>query len=629
MSVTNSFHSSAKKHAIGSAAKLNSCELHNGRGYHSYFYDENKIFDIIGTAKTLSADTENFINSTFAGAIEEYNKSQKRQDRIIKSSAFEHFCENKKLDIANEFILQLGAKEFWDKYRIDTVIQTRKGEKIIKDYPGEIKKVMNDIFKKQAEAYEQIYETHGDIILENIKKAKAEAEKIMSDFSDEELKTFSDISDKKTKERKPFIEALPDPDRYFEYTEATETLATIKKLKLEDRTERGQMHIKIINEVGHYDEFSPHAHGISVCWADGYDNSLGSRVAKSVVLNKWALGVVQDRLHEIAFEEMQKHPEIFAGELLEDKQIGRNFDYTAEQIMRRKQKELKSEIDTIAKQGQEYIEQHRKESRELEKEIDQLQDTKFVFLNELNSIMENSAETLNELVEQTVDSALENSNGAYDNALYYLAACSDDEFDDISEKGYNLKKQILRENFDVEPMQAGLDNLINKIEENKVQLSWKEKQEFWKEYKNMTGSFWEELPELQKSLKFEIGKEYDNRRAALRSFYDAQYLLRSTRNIFVMIYAAIKAFISLENKESAEAKIKALTDERQIIINSTASFKKYSNYFREELKAGRRPCEKYLDEMTNILIFIDEKQSERSEPAKQMKTDFPTDPGNW
>lgn len=625
MAITNSFHTSAKKHAVSDAAKLSSCELHNGRGYHSYFYDENKIANLVGTANTLSADTEAFINSTFAGAIDKYNEKQKRQDRKIGSSAFEHFCENKNLDIANEFILQLGGKEFWDKYRIETVIQTRKGEKVLKDFPEEIKTVMNDIFKKQGEAYERIYETHGAVILDRIKTTKAEAEKVISAFSDEERQTFFEISTKKTKDRKPLIEALPEPDKYFEYAEAAETLATIKKLKLEERTANGQMHIKITNEVGHYDEFSPHGHGISVCWADGYENGLESRVAKSVVLNKWSLSVIQDRMREIAQEEMQKHPEIFAGEILEEKQIGRTLNYTTEQFIRKQQQELlnqkaalkketdmlKSEIDTMTKQGQEYIEKHRAESRAIEKEIDQLHDTKYSVLNELNSIIENSAETLNELIEQSVDSALENSNGAYDNALYYLAACSEDEFDEISEKGYKLKKQIMRESIDVEPMQAGLDNLIKTIERNNVQISWKERQEFWDKYKDLTGNFWEEYPDLQKSLKFEISTEYDNRRAALRSYYDAQYLLRSTRNIFVMIYAAIKAFMSLNNKEAAERKIEALKKERQNLIDNTTTFKKYSNYVRTELKAGRRPCEEYLNQLTDIVRYVDEKQKSR------------------
>ncbi len=277
------------------------------------------------------------------------------------------------------------------------------------------------------------------------------------------------------------------------------------------------------------------------------------------------------------------------------------------------QKELvETEVDTIAMKGYKYIEQHKKERRELEKQIDQLMDTKYMILNGIDSIVENSTEALNELVEQTVDSIMESNNTILNNAVFYISACSCDELDDISEKGYKLKKQIFGENIDVEAMQDGLDNLINHIENN-VQLSWSERQEFWKRYRELSGTFWEELPDLQNRLKYEIGKEYDNRRAAVKSFYDAQYLLRSTRSIFVMVYATIKALKAIEKQRDVEVKIEALNRERQCLIENTATVKKYSNYVRSELKAGHRPCEKYLNKLTEIVRYVDEEAAKYRE----------------
>lgn len=623
MAITNSFHTSSKKHAISSTAKLSSCELHNGRGYHSYFYDEKYISDIFGTAKTLSADTEAFINSTFAGAIDKYNDKQKRQDRKIDSSAFDYFCENKNLDIANEFILQLGSKEFWDKYRIDTVIQTRKGEKVLKDFPEEVKTVMNGIFKKQGEAYERIYETHGAVILEKIKTDKAAAEKVMSEFSDEERQTFFEILSKKTKDRKALIEELPEPDKYYDYAEAAETLATIKKLKLEERIENEQMHIKIINEVGHYDEFSPHGHGISVCWADGYENGLQSRVAKSVVLNKWSLSVIQDRMREIAQEEMQKHPEIFAGEILEEKQIGRTLNYTTEQFIRKQQQELlnqkeslqkekdvlKSEIDTITKQGHEIIEKHKAESRELEGNILELQDKQFLLMNQINEIIENEAEVLEDMVDRTVENVLTAKNGLYDDAFFYLAHCSDEEFLDVSEKGYNLKKDYVKQNVDDKGMQDGFEELVNQIEQAQT-ISWQERQEFWNEYKEMTDMYWNVYPDLQKDYKATISKGFTEKYILSSAYYDALHTLRTTNNIFVMMYMAVKAMFLGIQKNALENELNELIEERKNLIEKTANFKKFCKEYREDLKQGIAPNEKYLDKMSDLVSMVYDKRLE-------------------
>ena len=46
-------------------------------------------------------------------------------------------------------------------------------------------------------------------------------------------------------------------------------------------------------------------------------------------------------------------------------------------------------------------------------------------------------------------------------------------------------------------LQSGLDAVINTIENNSVQISWEKRQEFWDIWKELTGIYWEELPELQ------------------------------------------------------------------------------------------------------------------------------------
>lgn len=390
MSLSNSFHSSAKKHAISSAGKLASVELHNSRGYYSFYYDEGKIHALTGTPGTISNDVEQYINATFSGAVDAYNKKQKRQDRRITETPFEYFAENKSLDIANEVIFQLGGKEFWDRWRTDTIIQTTKGERVLKDFPEEVKKVMDEIFTLQGKAYEKIYETHGTEILARIQTAKEEAQKVIDGLSEEEKKEYEQIFEKPVKGRKRLIDALDKPEKYQAYTDAAATLSTIKKLRLQERIEAGDMHIKLLNNTSHYDEFSPHGHGVSVCWTSGYKTGLENRVAKSVVLNQWSLAVIQDRLREIAKEEMEKYPEIFQGEVLAEKGKGRNLDYSVEQIQRQAHSELKEQ--TEAAKLEVAAAQSRKE--ELLTEIEELEKKKSDAEGDANEAMERTmAET--------------------------------------------------------------------------------------------------------------------------------------------------------------------------------------------------------------------------------------------
>ena len=340
MSLSNSFHSSARKHAITSAGKLASVERHNDRGYYSRYYDKSKICSVIGDASTIVEDTKKYINDTFTSVVEDYNDNQKRADRRIKVTPYEHFCSNKSLDIANEVILQIGDKEFWSRWRTDTEIEIKEKKVVLKEFPENIKTVMNEIYKKQAEAYEQIYVTHGEQILELVTKDLKAANDAMAKFSKEEKEKFEDIFKREGKEQKALIEELDEPDRYISYAAAQTTIAAIKKLKLESRMRDKQMHIKLLNLTTHYDEFSPHGHGVSVCWTEDYKTGLSSRVAKSVVLNPWALTVIQDRLREIAEAEIAKHPEIFQEQELGEKKRGRNLDFSTEEITRINQQKL-------------------------------------------------------------------------------------------------------------------------------------------------------------------------------------------------------------------------------------------------------------------------------------------------
>lgn len=329
MSVTNTFHSSTKGNSIGGKGKLSAVQLHNERGYFSFDYDKNKIFSLIGDVSQLTKSVEDYINLNFQSSIDEYNEKQKRADRKIKKTPFEYFSDNKNLDIANEIVFQIADKEFWSATRIEKEKVVNGKKHIIKDFPDEVKMIMNNIFLKQIKAYENIYKTHSEEILRRIMKDYEFSKEIISSFTEDEIELFSKGKGLKKAEKLEYINALTDEqkEKYERFLSAEATIDFVEKKRIIDRIKEGKITIKIINLASHFDEWSPHGHGVSVCSVKGFENGLNKRVAKSVVLNKWSLEVIQDVLHEIAEKEMAKYPELFT-EKLEEKQKGRNYNFS-------------------------------------------------------------------------------------------------------------------------------------------------------------------------------------------------------------------------------------------------------------------------------------------------------------
>lgn len=371
--ISNSFHSSSKKHAISDTSKLASVQLHNERGYFSWEYDQSKIHHLIGDNNSLVNDVKNYINEKFQKEIDASNERQKQACRRIKTDAYTHFCDNKNLDIANEVIFQVGDKEYWNRFRTEKIITKNNKKYILKSYPEVLKKVMDEIFRKQAYAYEHIYETHKQLILDKISEAYRSAEQVLNTMDPDKKERYEKIAKTKPKERKSLLNALKEHEReeYAAFFDAYETKTSIDKKNLIDRIEADALEIKLLGMTGHYDEWSPHAHGISVCSASGYKTGLNSRVAKSVVLNKYALEVIQDRMREIAKEEMDKHPEIFAEAELANKGKGRNYDYDTEQWIRMKQAELVEQVTTLTDKVQELEQKVTDTEKDAEEKIKQ------------------------------------------------------------------------------------------------------------------------------------------------------------------------------------------------------------------------------------------------------------------
>lgn len=390
MAISNSYHTSAKDHAITSAAKLSAVQKHNARGYFSWDYDSGKIHNLIGSAAELSKETKDYINKKFEKTIEEYNAKQRQKCRRIMLQPFGYFCENKSTDIANETIFQVGDMDFWEQFRIEKEVKRNGKTYTQKSYPEEIKKVMDHIFRLQAEAYEQIYKTHGHIILKKITERKESAEAYIESIAPDLRWKYEQLF-LQPKKRDNLIKSMNLTDQelegYEKFFRARSDLSAIEKKKLIVRTSEGQMEIKLINLVAHYDEWSPHAHAVSVCSTSGYSRGMNERVAKSVVLNKWSLEVIQDRMREIAIEEMAKHPDLFPDLQWEEKGQGRNKDYRKEKYIRMRQRKLQEHHQKINLE----IEQKETKLSQLKTKVMDLQEQKNTVQQELVGIVDEYA----------------------------------------------------------------------------------------------------------------------------------------------------------------------------------------------------------------------------------------------
>lgn len=586
MAFTNSFHSSARGHSIKNAAKLSGCQRHNSRGYQAWDYSADKISALIGQPENLGADVRAFIDDTFAGAKDRYNEKQKRADRLIAGSPFEHFNNNKKMDIATESILQVADKEFWDEFRTDEVIVRRGKEYTRHSFSPEVQSVMDSIFARQLEAYEHIYETHKDEILEKVKSEQALCQEVISALGSEKVLRYDKIRVSKGKEREAAIKALSpeEQEEYATYTAAADTLNSIEELRLIERIENNQMHIKVVNATGHYDENSPHAHAVSVCWADGFKSGLDSRIAKSVVLNRWSLEVIQDRLHEIAQIEINKHPEIFRGRQLDEKQQGRQGYYSKEQYIRR--------------------------------QVESLRRNAFLMSRHIDTTASRIENQFENIVADAIENVTSSSSGVFDNVMFLMSECSDERFEELDREGRELKEKLLPQTLEIDPMKNGLLNTLNQIKASNKELSWEERQKLWEQYNNVSREFWNVRAELKQGYDALISAEYGNRRNAMQSFYDAQYTLRRTRSIFVALGCFVWAMVSLARQDAIERKIEGLKAERKELISNTASFKKFSNAYREDLKAGKLPTERYMSSMESIVRDMDAEAA--AQPRKKI-----------
>lgn len=345
--ISTTMHSSAKKHSVKGKSDLMKIAKHNDRGYLSVSYDKNKIQSVVGDSATIESDTIQFIDKQFEPTIHQYDQKQKRKDRKIGDvSASDYFDQNRQTDLAVEQIFQVADKDFWSRWRKDETRTSSRGKKYsTHTFDSSIIDPMNQLFREMALVVENLYgeDATRERILSKILEAKNKSTAFINSIPKTDRDRFDLILKLKKEEKQQAIALLSKEEQntIVEYNEAKAELKLIKGKQLIERTENGQMHFKIINVTAHYDEWSPHAHMVGVAWADGFKNGLESKIAKSVYLNKYALEVAQERIHELVEEKIKepKYQSIFQEEKMKPKEEGRNHDFTPSQIASIKESE--------------------------------------------------------------------------------------------------------------------------------------------------------------------------------------------------------------------------------------------------------------------------------------------------
>ena len=253
-------------------------------------------------------------------------------------------------------------------------------------------------------------------------------------------------------------------------------------------------------------------------------------------------------------------------------------------------------------------------------------------LNEINmeidSVIDNLEVRLDSHLKQALENVANDRSGIYDNVMFLMAECDDDRFEELDREGQELKEELLQKIASNASPSDGLDKVIEDINSGKKKaISWEERNKLWETYRTVSDDFWRVRAELKDDYQNAISEAYERRRDAMRSYYDARYLLRRSRTFIGLFAALVWVCIATSQQWKVENEIKAMKEERQKLITNTATFKKYSNASREDLKAGKMPFETYLESMTDVVKtldaeatkFHDRKIDPRKEALKKME----------
>lgn len=111
-------------------------------------------------------------------------------------------------------------------------------------------------------------------------------------------------------------------------------------------------------------------------------------------------------------------------------------------------------------------------------------------LNEINAtidqVLDDVGQRVDTYIQGLTGELLGESADAYNDAMFFVLSCSDDEFDEISKRGHELKQKIsLEEIADAGSVKRSLDEKIASIAARKMELdapTWQMRQKLWERY---------------------------------------------------------------------------------------------------------------------------------------------------
>lgn len=208
---------------------------------------------------------------------------------------------------------------------------------------------------------------------------------------------------------------------------------------------------------------------------------------------------------------------------------------------------------------------------------------------------------------EAIEDVLNNQEGIYSNILFLAANCDDDRFVELDQEGYELKEHLMQEALQraQNPIRIGLDQTIADINCGKKELTWEERRRQWEIYNKASQDFWRYRADFWRDMKSDLDSLYRKERELERIYYDTLYFLSKNRSFIILLLTAIFLLYNVNKQNTLKHQINEVKKEQQKLAMETASFARFSRTYRDELKAGRIPCEKCMNDMTKIVQEMD------------------------
>lgn len=281
------------------------------------------------------------------------------------------------------------------------------------------------------------------------------------------------------------------------------------------------------------------------------------------------------------------------------------------------------------------VEDNARTIREQEKEMAAAEQRLATISTAINQKIDGMERSVDSYLQGLAEDVVSDPDNVYDDALFFMQNCDDEQFQELSDKGRELKKEILPEKIlaSADGQKQSLDQVIREIAAGKAvakPLSWQERQEKWTAYGEMSKQFWAVRADMKQEYQAGLDAAYQKRRDAMRSYYDAMYFLRRSRGFVSMIIATIWAMSAMRKEQEINRQIEQLRSKRDTLVRNTASFAKFSREYRDDLKAGKMPCEDYMEAMADVIRSLDQEHQQfqkhrRQEPELRQPDDKATE----